>query len=1609
MKLSRPKKVLLIILIAFSGLILLLFISVNLPYGHRFITNRVNNILAGAGIPIHITSISSIYPESITVKGVTLTGSQRDTIVYAGEIQADFVPLALLKKRVIISDIYLGDAKINFSRKNNNLNITEAFSKGRKDGVSQPVKKKKWEVSIGKADIAGIRFQMNDSLSGIRINQKIGELKITLNKMSLQKHTLLVHSLEITGASGSITINSHPEKRDTTNGILWNIGLDKIAMNKINLGFNNKIGKLKIDLVLDEASAGINKMDFKNKMIDFGKISFSQTSLVLMTNNMKDKQKASKKGMTRIFPWELEAGGINLENITFRLSNYSDSVPAFGITDLALKLSDLKLNNNEIGLDIDKTMFKLDNGFSMKEMKGAVESHSGKTSLNLSVETTNSLFNIESKADGNLLDLLSHPFEIRKAALSISDTELSLKDLLYFKPELKENPVFSALDKTPFSVNVNMKFQDSVIDIPEIRIYNDKNLRITLAGKIENPFIKGKEKGELNLAIPDVDVVWLKSILKESGLKKELPEFSSLSLTAYLSGSLKSTDFNIGLSGDLGKTDIAGTIDYENDIFQVKSVFRDVLPGKILRNSLLGSFNGSVEVKGKGFRHKGLVANIVAVVDSLGFKGYTYTRTWLECKIDRQNYDVNLNIDDPFLRCNLAASLNTADSTLAVKSTGSFSAQLNKLNLCKDPLGIDGNIKVDFKKSHNLIQSDLTVSGLKINTSGDNSILPETKIAFNSDSLKTLLSAGSDFFNIKVEIEKPLSELGFILPAYRHYAETIIDSSLQDRLKRISLLPEMKVVIRINQHKALGLILNDTTFHFGNFEFKGTNNPIADRINYNLSVKGIKYKNINIGNLSARLTDSASTMNLLVKAENCSLFSRQLNKIHIINRFSNRQGLTDFTVFEKTDKILYNFEINSRIDSTGIIFSVPSKQLIMNGMKWQMDTPDLFTFNRSVKAFLVSLRMNTNSSLIKITSDKTGGLHTWFEMNNVDIASLLPVALIQGNPAGLISGKADFFSGLNNEKEIHSDLNFKDISWSDINFRLLTLKGNFKSDTPKDYLVDLTAILDSSIISLKASKPAEGNRKINTEFSNISIESFQPFVKKILSDLKGHISGNLNIVSTNDIENFKGELNINKANMRIKFLNSNYRIPDDRILFDGRKVIFDKIRVLDSLKNELFVDGSLDFIKPKEISTDIEVSSSKLQIMNTTEKENASLFGKIFIDSRLSIKGPLTSPKLKGKILLTGGTEIFFKQKEDLKLSESEKVVTFVSANPANSEKKPRSDAKKSINTKASVDAIVQIDPDTKINVSLSKRMFNISLMIKGGGELNYNMLANKDADLAGKYEISEGSADVKITGWPNKSFRITRGGFVRWDGKLEDPELNFEAVNRVRSSYTNPVDNKQHDVDFNVTLKLTNRLSILDVLFTINTPDQYLMSIINTLSPEEQMRQAITILLFAKIDLPGISTSSDYMTEQVNQLVASQLNQLTKTTIQGIDISFGIDSYVQSTSSGGQETKTSLSYEVKKALLNNRAQIEVSGRINDANKQPGASDLSLNNVSFEYRLDSAGTKFLKVYNEHTYEDVFEGEVIKTGVGIIYRKSYRNLGDIWKKDEKSIQPKNQDK
>jgi hypothetical protein len=666
-----------------------------------------------------------------------------------------------------------------------------------------------------------------------------------------------------------------------------------------------------------------------------------------------------------------------------------------------------------------------------------------------------------------------------------------------------------------------------------------------------------------------------------------------------------------------------------------------------------------------------------------------------------------------------------------------------------------------------------------------------------------------------------------------------------------------------------------------------------------------------------------------------------------------------------------------------------------------METSDLLSMDLSTQKISPALRMYTDSSflyLYELTENGVPGFK--LDLNQVEMESLVREDLFPGRPEASISGSLGLSFPSIEEKRIVSDLHFSHVSYSDLKLDSISVMGHLEFNELGNYSMDMDARLDSARIHLKGLRTEGGERQIHSKLSQIPLNLLQPFTEETLSDIRGYISGEFDVSNLTGSDRVDGQLSFQGVRLRINALHSSFSIPDQGLFVADEKLLFKQFRILDTLSNQLLVDGFLDFQDFDHINTDLNISSSNLQVMSRgSQDESIPFSGDVFVDSKFSVKGPLVNPSIRGNILLARGTEVFYQHMEDLSISETQKIVSFESNNtPLVPMSSPVINRQGSL-IKSSMETIVEIDPRTRIHVNLSQRIYDLELQITGGGRLYYNMLNNSQMSLSGSYEISEGAAELKLVGWPNKSFRIEEGGYIRWDGRVEDPELSFKALNRVSSSYLNPVDGKQRPVEFDVGLQLTDKLSDLEVLFTVNTNDQYLMSIINTLSPEEQMRQAISILLFETIDLPGISSSSNYMSQQVNSILASQLNQLTQNAIKGVDISFGLDTHT-SVQSGGNQTSTSLSYEVRKSLMNDRAHIEVSGRLRDFNQSDGATNNALNNISLEYSLDSAATKFLKVYNEHSYDDVFEGEVIKTGVGFYMRKRHRHLGDIWKREKK---------
>jgi len=1574
----------------------MVFIILNLPFSQHFATRQVNQILSQASVPIHLDAIKKILPGSVRIQGIGITGLQGDTIIYVGELQADIRLVSLLRSNVMLKEVVLEDALVELALESNTqkLNIAATFqSEKKKDVVPLEKPPAEWVISIKKGSLSNIHFRMNDSLSGIHIAQDASEIEIGNFRISLSERNIFCRSLHLGDADGLVSLTPRLIPPKKKKGSPWNMGFLKLDLDDVDFTFSKPVDSLELKTSVGKGRIRARLFDLQSRTVDVKLISFEESVATISAGKGAKNPKNPLDDREGPFQWNILSEAIEIKSSTASVG----SEPGKIFKNIELQMQDLRLDRDQAGMKLKKIGFEMENGFSLEKMSGEFVSNRDQTSFHMEIKTANSQVEMIASAGEGYQDILAKPEEIAKAVLDLEQSRISLRDLSFFMEDMEELPLYAPLLDSHLDMEAKLNIEGPLFSLTECSVSQENNFHISLEGNIDNPFRFSEATADMDLEIFALDQVWVEKLADGFGISQSLPDLSGLKVQGNISDSLKSPDLHLELNSLSGNADLAGSFDFPNELFLLAYSFRKIALGELLSEPDLGFFTGAGEIKGRGFSRENLNASFYLQVDTLGFKGYKYNHTQLTGTLGPGEYELQMVANDSSLKGDMTLGLSHTDSAFSVQVSGILEAQLNSLHLYEDNLTIGAGIDALLTKKDKELASEICVSNLIFTTPRETAVVRELNASFQADSLVSTLHADADFFNIDLDLGKPLNELGTLGKGFQDYLASFMNPSHYTMEDRVSFLPEINGMGHISHHEVLDIFVEDTGFYFTNIDISMIRQADENSLRASVRGDGISYKMIHAGRLNAAVTDSAGFLFIELMSDSTSLFSGPENRWMLKGDFSNWEMLTRLSVDDYQAQNIYQIEVAGKADSNQIVLEIPTQLLTLNGEQWHLESPDLLIIDLASNTVSPALRMRTDSSFIHMRSlEQDQHIAYNLELIKVELESLISSEIITGKPEVTLSGSVDFSTNREDEKKIAAGLQLSDLKYSGYDFNDFRLDASFTRGESGAYNIDLLAKTDSSEIRLDGVKTENGDRNMDGAFSHFPLHTLEPFTEEYMSEMGGSISGNFNASSYKGIEQFNGEIVFEDTRLKVNMLNSEFLIPTQGIRIADEKMMFNNFTVLDTLKRPLKVDGFVDLGNLNNIMADLNITSEELQVMSRDKGSKAPFTGNIFVDSRVSIKGPFARPDISGRIQLSEGSEIFYHHMEDLRMTESEKIVNFVQHTSDVEEIDAFVPDQQTTLIRSSVETIIEIDPSTIVNFTLAKRMFDIDLNVKGGGNMQYN-LENEQMTLLGMYEIGEGATLLKLVGWPDKSFRLTEGGFIRWDGRIENPELSLSAENKVSTSYVNPIDGKGRPIDFFVILSLSDYLSELDVLFTLRTPDQYVMSIINTLSPDEQMRQAISVLLFETIDLPGISSSTDYMTQQVNQILASQLNQLTKSTIKGVDMSFGLDTYGQSATDGSDETSTSLSYELSKSLLNNRAQIELSGRFSDDNKQSWSSDRSLNNVSFEYQLDSAASKYLKVYNEHTYDDVFEGEVIKTGIGFSYRKRYKTFRDIWKR------------
>ena len=1100
---------------------------------------------------------------------------------------------------------------------------------------------------------------------------------------------------------------------------------------------------------------------------------------------------------------------------------------------------------------------------------------------------------------------------------------------------------------------------------------------------------------DIQFATSAVSQSMLSPVIKHFSPQTKLPKFKPARLSGKIKNTVYNPFFDIRLNSASGQIEASGNYEVNQSKVQLELLFSEVLTGELMGENFPELISGKITANAD-FNNKTYPEGDAQIdIDSVRYKGKTTRDIMLQAYAKNNEIEFITTAADSAINYNLKGRFGGYENQLySGDIIGDIDIDVYKMNLNSSPFAGKANLNASFAYSDYEISAFAEIDNVLLKNRNADATIDKTIFELKSTDEHIESFFKTDFIEAKFESWASLEEIKNALDSTQLNNMVNIDSSNFINLDAVINLDSLQLKAKIQYDPFFYLFYPDSVFNFSDINIQ------IDKIGKDSLIQG-KITNdwINYGNIKSynnKVLASVEPNRLYAEIKADSIIDNQVKfgnlgfDIDVLS--TNISG--NIHVLDTTGSDLHNIGFVVEEKEDNVIFKSSDKDWIINKNPWVLSSSEFLMWDKKSKILTADLDLHYKDRHIGISGNNTEFIE--LQLENIAFDDFAIPGLVEIIPEGYINGNAKY--SYSDNQQLNLNLQLQKLKWRHISFNQIEATGNlFVDSTGISSGEIIVSADDSTSLQVQLEKQKTNDDFIlKSKFTKIQFKLLEPFIKEFAGNLHGSTDGEITLSGSNNKQELNGEIRFNNFGLKVKPLEAWLTIPANKIVVKQNRFIFENFTVIDSLKRPLTVNGFVNFIDKDNILLDLNVNAQKIQLMNTAESKDAPLYGSIVVNSGIKIGGSVNRPTIKGSVELERGTDLTYQMIQDLSVRGSQNDVSFATITDSLSVIYPVSDQMRRMTKMPNIETTIKVNPNSILNVKIND-LYNVDISITGNGLLNYNMLPNNSMSMNGVYTINSGKCDLKITGWPLKNFDITPGSSLNWNGTVENPDLNLEATSKVKGSYVNPIDNRTRVVDFVVTMKFTNQLSDLKINFGIQSTDQYVTSVLSSLSSDEIMRQAINLLLFSTIEIPGVENSSNYLSSQISSFWESQINALSSENITKTKLSFGIDTYNNSSAQGAGKEQTSITYEMERKFMNDRFTIKLSGKLNDYNEGKYQANSLFENFIVEYALDSLNTKNIKLYQKRDYEDMLEGEVVKYGIGFLYRKNYKKVSDIWRR------------
>ena len=490
--------------------------------------------------------------------------------------------------------------------------------------------------------------------------------------------------------------------------------------------------------------------------------------------------------------------------------------------------------------------------------------------------------------------------------------------------------------------------------------------------------------------------------------------------------------------------------------------------------------------------------------------------------------------------------------------------------------------------------------------------------------------------------------------------------------------------------------------------------------------------------------------------------------------------------------------------------------------------------------------------------------------------------------------------------------------------------------------------------------------------------------------MDGRALGSLTVKGPLSKPKLGGELSFDSAHFFSPVYGFNFNLDPQPVRIDEGKMQLEDFRLTSSQsKNPLLINGTLNMADLSNISMNFNMKARNFELINAKRSQQSLVYGKVYADFQGQVRGNLNQMIVRGSLDVLDRTNMTYILKDspltvEDRLSDLVQFVDFTDTIPQEEE----------IVMPSTIDLTlgISVSDAARFHCNLSEDGNNY-VDLEGGGNLTMRMTEQGDLRLTGRFTMEQGEMKYSLPIIPLKTFKIQQGSYVEFTGDILNPTLNLAATERVKATVTE--NDQPRSVAFDVGVDISGSLEKMGLEFTIEAPEDLAMqNKLTSMTIDQRGKSAVAMLATGMFLDDESLTSGGNGFKASNALTAflqSEIQNIAGNALKSIDLSIGMENGTSSTGS----TTTDYSFQFAKRFYNNRISVIVGGKVSTGADATNSAESFIDNVTVEYRLDKSATRYVRAFYDRGTQDPFEGQLMKTGAGLVLRRKTDRLGELF--------------